>query len=143
MRLERPYFSVQASRSVAHRLLVHVHRPASFLFVRAQGTARFALVVDAAEGPKPQTRFVLKKAIANGLKVLVVLNKIDKPQARPDHVIDKTFDLFCELGASDEQTDFSTVYTSAINRIAGSDILEFLDNNPGAFIWMRDTLLVE
>ncbi|MGB0823914.1 MAG: GTP-binding protein, partial [Alphaproteobacteria bacterium] len=60
------------------------------------------LVVDAAEGPKPQTRFVLKKAIQNGLKVLVVLNKIDKPQSRPDYVIDKTFDLFCELGASDE-----------------------------------------
>merc|ERR1719238_1550283 len=79
------------------------------------------LVVDAAEGPKPQTRFVLKKALAMGHKVLVVLNKIDKPSARPDHVIDKTFDLFCELGASDEQTDFPIVYTSALNRIAGDD----------------------
>ena len=79
------------------------------------------LVVDAAEGPKPQTRFVLKKALALGHKVLVVLNKIDKPNARPDHVIDKTFDLFCELGASDEQTDFPVVYTSALNRIAGDD----------------------
>ena len=78
------------------------------------------LVVDAAEGPKPQTRFVLKKALAMGHKVLVVLNKIDKPQARPDHVIDKTFDLFCELGASDEQTDFEIIYSSAINRQSGT-----------------------
>merc|ERR1719436_867902 len=56
------------------------------------------LVVDAQEGPKPQTRFVLKKAIAMGHKVLVVVNKIDKPAARPDWVLDQTFDLFCELG---------------------------------------------
>ena len=77
------------------------------------------LLVDAAEGPKPQTRFVLKKALAMGHKVLVVVNKIDKPAARPDYVIDKTFDLFCELGASDEQTDFPIVYTSAINRQSG------------------------
>ena len=76
------------------------------------------LIVDAAEGPKPQTRFVLKKAIAMGQKVLVVLNKIDKPQANPDMVVDKTFDLFCELGASDEQTDFNIVYTSAITACA-------------------------
>ena len=79
------------------------------------------LLVDAAEGPKPQTRFVLKKALALGLKVLVVVNKIDKPAARPEYVIDKTFDLFCELGANDEQTDFPIVYCSAINRIAGLD----------------------
>jgi len=76
------------------------------------------LVVDAQEGPKPQTRFVLKKALAMGHKVLVVVNKIDKPAARPEFVIDKTFDLFCELGASDEQTDFPIVYSSAINRVA-------------------------
>lgn len=61
------------------------------------------LLVDAQEGPKPQTRFVLKKALAMGVTVLVVVNKIDKPAARPEYVIDKTFDLFCELGASDEQ----------------------------------------
>ena len=77
------------------------------------------LLVDAQEGPKPQTRFVLKKALALGLQVLVVVNKIDKPAARCEYVIDKTFDLFCELGASDEQTDFPIVYTSAINRVAG------------------------
>ena len=77
------------------------------------------LLVDAQEGPKPQTRFVLKKALKLGLTVLVVVNKIDKPAARIDYVIDKTFDLFCELGATDEQTDFPIVYTSAINRVAG------------------------
>merc|ERR1719451_239398 len=77
------------------------------------------LLVDAQEGPKPQTRFVLKKALAMGHKILVVVNKIDKPAARVEYVIDKTFDLFCELGASDEQTDFPIVYTSAINRVAG------------------------
>ena len=65
------------------------------------------LVVDAQEGPKPQTRFVLKKALGMGHRVLVVVNKIDKPAARPEYVIDKTFDLFCELGASDEQTSSS------------------------------------
>jgi len=77
------------------------------------------LVVDAQEGPKPQTRFVLKKALAMGHKILVVINKVDKPASRTDYVIDKTFDLFCELGATDEQTDFKVVYTSAINRQSG------------------------
>merc|ERR1719453_1516437 len=79
------------------------------------------LLVDAAEGPKPQTRFVLKKAIGMGHKVLVVLNKIDKPQARPGYVVDKTFDLFCELGASDDQTDFDICYASAINGMSGEE----------------------
>merc|ERR1719248_376979 len=90
------------------------------------------LLVDAQEGPKPQTRFVLKKAIAMGLKILVVVNKIDRPSARPDYVVDKTFDLFCELGASDEQTDFPIVYASAINRIAGEseDPKEMKDMEP-------------
>merc|ERR1719387_3138205 len=86
------------------------------------------LVVDAAEGPKPQTRFVLKKALAMGHKVLVVLNKVDRPSARPEYVIDKIFDLFCELGATDEQTDFEVVYTSAINRVAGDDPDAIADN---------------
>ena len=62
---------------------------------------------------------MLKKAIAMGHRILVVINKIDKPDADPASVVDKTFDLFCELGASDEQTDFPIVYTSAINRVAG------------------------
>merc|ERR1719359_655370 len=86
------------------------------------------LLVDAAEGPKPQTRFVLKKALAMGHKVLVVLNKIDRPSARPEYVLDKVFDLFCELGASDEQTDFDVVYTSAINRVAGDEPDAITDN---------------
>lgn len=58
------------------------------------------------EGPKPQTRFVLKKALELGLQAVVVVNKIDRPAARPGYVVDKTFDLFCDLNASDEQSDF-------------------------------------
>jgi len=91
------------------------------------------LLVDAQEGPKPQTRFVLKKALALGHKVLVVINKIDKPAARVDYVIDKTFDLFCELGASDEQTDFPVVYASAINRQSGLEIDEIGDDMSAIF----------
>lgn len=79
------------------------------------------LVVDSVDGPKPQTRFVLKKAIEKGLKAIVVVNKIDKPSARPDYVVDKTFDLFAELNASDDQMDFQVVYASGINGISGLD----------------------
>lgn len=71
------------------------------------------LVVDAKEGPMPQTRFVLKKAIQAGHKAIVVVNKIDKSDARPNWVIDRTFDLFVELGASDEQAEFPIIYGSA------------------------------
>lgn len=71
------------------------------------------LVVDAYEGPMPQTKFVLKKSLELGLKPIVVLNKIDKPTARPDRVINKLFDLFIMLGASDEQADFTVVYAIA------------------------------
>ena len=77
------------------------------------------LVVDSVEGPKPQTRFVLDKALKRGMQCMVVVNKIDRPSARPDYVVDKTFDLFCDLDATDEQTDFKTIYASAINGIAG------------------------
>ena len=73
------------------------------------------LIVDAQEGPMPQTRFVTKKAFAQGLKPIVVINKIDKPGARPDWVMDQVFDLFDNLGASDDQLDFKVVYASAIN----------------------------
>ena len=76
------------------------------------------LLVDAAEGPMPQTKFVLKKSLELGLKVLVVINKIDKPLARPDKVIDATFDLFSSLGANDEQLDFPYIYTIAREGIA-------------------------
>ncbi|KKU33443.1 MAG: GTP-binding protein TypA [Candidatus Uhrbacteria bacterium GW2011_GWE2_46_68] len=77
------------------------------------------LLVDAKEGPMPQTRFVLRKAIEAGHKIIVVINKIDKKDARPDWVLNKTFDLFVELGASDEQTDFPVIYASATRGVAG------------------------
>jgi GTP-binding protein len=86
------------------------------------------LVVDSVEGPKPQTRFVLDKALARGMKALVVVNKIDRPAARPDYVVDKVFDLFVELGATDEQTDFRVVYASGLNGIAGHGPDEMADN---------------
>ncbi|WP_438864809.1 translational GTPase TypA [Neptunicella sp.] len=73
------------------------------------------LLVDAQEGPMPQTRFVTQKAFAQGLKPIVVINKIDKPGARPDWVMDQVFDLFDNLGATDEQLDFQVVYASALN----------------------------
>lgn len=76
------------------------------------------LVVDAVDGPMPQTRFVTQKAFARGLKPIVVINKIDRPGARPDWVMDQVFDLFDKLGASDEQLDFPVIYTSAIQGIA-------------------------
>jgi len=77
------------------------------------------LLVDAQEGPMPQTRFVTSKAFAHGLRPIVVVNKIDRPGARPDWVIDQVFDLFDRLGATDEQLDFPIVYASAINGYAG------------------------
>ncbi|MEI3613023.1 translational GTPase TypA [Pseudogracilibacillus sp. SO30301A] len=73
------------------------------------------LVIDAYEGTMPQTRFVLKKALDQNLKPIVVLNKIDRPNARPEEVIDQVFDLFVELGANDEQLDFSVLYASALH----------------------------
>ncbi|QSX33904.1 translational GTPase TypA [Shewanella avicenniae] len=79
------------------------------------------LLVDAVDGPMPQTRFVTKKAFAQGLKPIVVINKIDRPGARPDWVIDQVFDLFDNLGATDEQLDFPIVYTSALNGFATMD----------------------
>ncbi|HEX23269.1 MAG TPA: GTP-binding protein, partial [Chromatiales bacterium] len=79
------------------------------------------LLVDAADGPMPQTRFVTEKALAQGLKPIVVVNKIDRNGARPDWAVDQTFDLFDRLGATDEQMDFPIVYCSAINGYAGLD----------------------
>ncbi|KAF6004609.1 hypothetical protein F1559_004709 [Cyanidiococcus yangmingshanensis] len=70
------------------------------------------LVVDSVEGPRPQTRYVLREALQLGQRVLVVINKIDRPAARPVYVVNKTFDLFVELGATDEQADFPIVYTN-------------------------------
>ena len=79
------------------------------------------LLVDAVDGPMPQTRFVTQKAFAMGFKPIVVINKIDRDGARPDWVLDQTFDLFDNLGASDEQLDFPVVYASAINGYASLD----------------------
>jgi GTP-binding protein len=77
------------------------------------------LLVDAAEGPMPQTRFVLKKALEMGHKAIVVINKVDRKAAEPDRVLNQTFDLFIELGASDEQADFPVVYARATSGQAG------------------------
>ncbi|MDG1944509.1 MAG: translational GTPase TypA [Halioglobus sp.] len=77
------------------------------------------LLVDAVDGPMPQTRFVTSKAFEQGLNPIVVVNKIDRPGARPDWVVDQVFDLFDRLGATEEQLDFPIIYTSAINGIAG------------------------
>lgn len=79
------------------------------------------LLVDAQEGPMPQTRFVTQKAFKHGLRPIVVVNKIDKPGARPDWVVDQVFELFDRLGASDQQLDFPIVYASAIHGYAGLD----------------------
>ena len=79
------------------------------------------LLVDAVDGPMPQTRFVTQKAFAQGLKPIVVINKIDRPGARPDWVMDQVFDLFDNLGATDEQLDFKVVYASALNGWATLD----------------------
>ncbi len=79
------------------------------------------LLVDAVDGPMPQTRFVTQKALARGLHPIVVINKIDRPSARPDWVLDQTFDLFDRLGATDEQLDFPVVYASGLNGFAGLD----------------------
>ena len=77
------------------------------------------LLVDAVDGPMPQTRFVTQKALARGLCPVVVINKIDRPGARPDWVLDRTFDLFDQLNATDDQLDFPVVYTSALNGVSG------------------------
>ncbi len=79
------------------------------------------LLVDAVDGPMPQTRFVTQKALAQGLCPIVVINKIDRPSARPDWVVNQTFDLFDRLGATDEQLDFPILYASALNGYAGLD----------------------
>lgn len=91
------------------------------------------LLVDAVEGPMPQTRFVTRKALALGLKPIVVVNKIDRPGARPDWVVNQTFDLFDKLGASDEQLDFPVVYASALQGYACLDPKERPDDMRALF----------
>ncbi|MDR6348422.1 GTP-binding protein TypA/BipA [Pantoea sp. SORGH_AS 659] len=86
------------------------------------------LVVDAMDGPMPQTRFVTKKAFAHGLKPIVVINKVDRPGARPDWVVDQVFDLFVNLDATDEQLDFPIIFASALNGIAGLEHTDMADD---------------
>jgi GTP-binding protein len=86
------------------------------------------LLVDAVDGPMPQTRFVTQKAFDKGLHPIVVINKVDRPGARPDWVMDQVFDLFDRLGATDEQLDFPVMYASALNGIAGLDFEDMADN---------------
>lgn len=86
------------------------------------------LIVDAFDGPMPQTRFVTQKAFAHGLKPIVVVNKVDRPGSRPDWVVDQVFDLFVNLGATDEQLDFPIIYASALNGVAGYDHTELADD---------------
>lgn len=91
------------------------------------------LLVDAVDGPMPQTRFVTQKAFEHDLKPIVVINKIDREGARPDWVLDQTFDLFDMLGATDEQLDFPVIYASAINGFATADASELTDNMDALF----------
>ncbi|MEY8193376.1 MAG: translational GTPase TypA [Cycloclasticus sp.] len=96
------------------------------------------LLVDAVDGPMPQTRFVTSKAFEQGLKPIVVINKVDRPGSRPDWVIDQVFDLFDNLGATDEQLDFPVIYASAINGIAGPEADELADDMTPLFEIIKD-----
>lgn len=86
------------------------------------------LLVDAKDGPMPQTRFILRKALEQGLKAIVVVNKIDSPDAQIENVVNRTFDLFCELNANDKQLDFPIIYASAINGTATLNLENTSDN---------------
>ena len=79
------------------------------------------LLVDAVDGPMPQTKFVLRQALQRGHRAILVINKIDRPQARPNHVLNETFDLFLDLGANEAQAEFETIYTNALTGAAGTD----------------------
>ena len=96
------------------------------------------LIVDAVDGPMPQTRFVTSKAFERGLNPIVVVNKIDRPGARPDWVIDQVFDIFDSLGATDEQLDFHIMYASALNGIAGDDPESMADDMEPLFNMIVD-----
>lgn len=96
------------------------------------------LLVDAFDGPMPQTRFVLKKSLELGLKPIVVINKIDRPGARPEPVVDMVFDLFCELNANEQQLDFPIVYASAKLGFAKAELADESDNLEPLFDVIRD-----
>ncbi|MFT5083137.1 MAG: GTP-binding protein [Lentisphaeria bacterium] len=96
------------------------------------------LLVDAVDGPMPQTRFVTSKAFERGLKPIVVINKVDRPGARPDWVLDQVFDLFDRLGATDEQLDFPVIYASALNGVAGLEADSLADDMTPLFQMIVD-----
>ncbi|WP_201599067.1 translational GTPase TypA [Psychrobacter vallis] len=98
------------------------------------------LVVDAVDGPMPQTRFVTQKAFEQGLKPILVINKIDRPGSRPDWVMDQIFDLFDNLGATDEQLDFPVVYASALNGVAGLEADNLADDMTPLFKTIVDVV---
>jgi GTP-binding protein len=98
------------------------------------------LLVDAMDGPMPQTRFVLRKALQAGHQAIVVINKIDRPNARPNHVINETFDLFIDLGANDAQAEFATIYTNALTGQAGRSPLKMYDTLEPLFEAILDKL---
>src|SRR5699024_5688545 len=98
------------------------------------------LVVDAYEGCMPQTRFVLKKALDQKLTPIVVLNKIDRPNARPNEVIDEVLDLFIELGADEEQLEFPVVYASALNGTSGEEPEEQAETMEPVFTTILDNI---
>ena len=99
------------------------------------------LVVDSYDGPMPQTRFVLRKALEMGLKPIVCINKIDRPDARPMQVVDMVFDLFVELGADDDQLDYPTVFTSGKAGIATLDLKDYEDGKELDFCPLLDTVI--
>jgi GTP-binding protein len=98
------------------------------------------LLVDAVDGPMPQTRFVLRKALQAGHRAILVVNKVDRPNARPNHVVNEAFDLFIELGASDEQAEFATIYTNALTGQAGRSPLKIHDTLEPLFEAILDQL---
>ncbi len=100
------------------------------------------LLVDAVDGPMPQTRFVTSKAFEKGLNPIVVINKVDRPGARPDWVVDQVFDLFDRLGATEEQLDFPIIYASALNGVAGLDVEELADDMTPLFQMIVDKVPV-
>ena len=98
------------------------------------------LLVDAVDGPMPQTRFVTSKAFEKGLNPIVVVNKVDRPDARPDWAVDQVFDLFDRLGATDEQLDFPIIYASALNGVAGMEPDELADDMTPLFQMIVDNV---
>jgi GTP-binding protein len=98
------------------------------------------LLVDAVEGPMPQTKFVLRKALQAGHRAILVVNKIDRPQARPNHVVNEAFDLFVDLGASDEQSEFATIYANGLLGHAGRSPLKMYDSLEPLFECILDRI---